>query len=103
MRLLHFFDDWKLILGDGSNAGIANNFEHKDFFYTVNDGKSIWVVYKAPNAGDTHGTSNNTRTELAQAKKCYPKTANDKLTAALKVMNISSLVLVMQGLHQLIP
>ncbi|MDT0540345.1 MULTISPECIES: polysaccharide lyase family 7 protein [Croceitalea] len=85
-----FFDDWKLILGDGSNAGIANNFEHKDFFYTVNDGKSNWVVYKAPNAGNTHGTSNNTRTELAQAKKWYPKTANDKLTATLKVMNVSS-------------
>jgi len=34
-----FFDHWKLILGDGSNAGIANNFEHKDYFYTANDGK----------------------------------------------------------------
>ena len=85
-----FFDHWKLILGDGSNAGFANNYKNKDFFYTANDGKSDWVVYKAPNAGDTHGTSNNTRTELAQAKKWYPKTADDKLTATLKVMNVSS-------------
>lgn len=84
-----FFDHWKLILGDGSNVGIANNFENKDFFYTANDGED-WVVYKAPNGGDTHGTSNNTRTELAQQKKWYPKTANDKLTATLKVMNVSS-------------
>ncbi|MGH1435548.1 MAG: polysaccharide lyase family 7 protein [Lewinella sp.] len=88
--VIPFFDHWKLILGDGSNAGFANNFEHKDFFYTANDGESDWVVYKAPNAGDTHGTSNNTRTELAQAKKWYPATANDKLTATLKVMNVSA-------------
>jgi hypothetical protein len=85
-----FFDHWKLILGDGSNAGNATNFENKDFFYTENDGEKDWVVYKAPNAGDTHGTSNNCRTELAQEKKWYPKTANDKLTATLKVMNVSS-------------
>lgn len=88
--VIPFFDHWKLILGDGSNAGFANNFEHEDFFYTANDGKNDWVVYKAPNAGDTHGTSNNTRTELAQAKKWYPATANDKLAATLKVMNVSA-------------
>ncbi len=88
--VIPFFDHWNLILGDGSNAGHANNFENKDFFYTVNDGTSNWIVYKAPNAGDTHGTSNNTRTELAQVKKWYPATANDKLTATLKVMNVSS-------------
>ncbi|SNQ42468.1 Alginate lyase, family PL7_5 [Cellulophaga lytica] len=88
--VIPFFDHWKLILGDGSNAGIANNFENKDFFYTTNDGKDNWIVFKAPNGGDTHGTSNNTRTELAQAKKWYPKTANDKLTATLKVMNVSA-------------
>ena len=88
--VIPFFDHWKLILGDGTNAGIANNFENKDFFYTTNDGNSDWVVFKTPNGGDTHGTSNNTRTELAQAKKWYPKTANDKLTATLKVMNVSA-------------
>ncbi|MEO9893018.1 polysaccharide lyase family 7 protein [Aurantibacter sp.] len=85
-----FFDDWKLILGDGSNVGIANKFENRDFFYTTNDDKTNWIVFKAPNGGDTHGTSNNTRTELAQIKKWYPKTANDKLTATLKVMNVSA-------------
>ncbi len=85
-----FFNDWRLILGDGSNAGHANNFEHKDFFFTQKDGESNWVVYKAPNGGDTHGTSNNTRTELAQEKKWYPSKANDKLTATLKVMNVST-------------
>ena len=64
-----FFKHWKLILGDGSNAGDATDFEHKDFFYTTKDGETNWVVYKAPNQGDTHGTSRNTRTELAQTKK----------------------------------
>ena len=59
-------------------------------FHTANDGNSDWVVFKAPNGGDTHGTSNNTRTELAQVKKWYPKTANDKLKATLKIMNVSS-------------
>ncbi|RKR07016.1 alginate lyase [Maribacter vaceletii] len=88
--VIPFFNDWKLILGDGSNVGNAINFENKNFFYTVKEGNTNWVVYKAPNGGDTHGTSNNTRTELAQEKKWYPKTANDKLTATLKVMNVSS-------------
>jgi hypothetical protein len=88
--VIPFFEHWKLILGDGSNVGIANNFEQKDFFYTAHDDHGDWVVFKAPNGGDTHGTSNNTRTELAQVKKWYPKTANDTLTATLKVMNVSS-------------
>ena len=88
--VIPFFDDWKLVLGNGNNAGFANNFEHKDFFYTQNEKGTNWVVFKAPNAGSTHGTSNNTRTELGQIKKWYPKTANDKLTATLKVKNVSS-------------
>jgi len=88
--VIPFFDHWKLILGDGSNAGIPIDFENKDFFYTTNENNSEWVVFKSPNGGDTHGTSNNTRTELAQVKKWYPKTANDKLTATLKVKNVST-------------
>ena len=87
--IIPFFNHWSLILGDGSNAGHANNFEHEDFFYTANDGIRNWVVYKAPNSGDTHGTSNNTRTELAQMKKWSPLT-DAKLTATLKVMNVST-------------
>jgi len=87
--VIPFFDHWKLILGNGANAGIANNFQHKDFFYTTNDGEKDWVVYKTPNAGDTHGTSNNCRTELAQLKKWSPM-ADAKLTATLKVMNVAS-------------
>jgi hypothetical protein len=47
------------------------------------------VVYKAPNGGNTHGTSNNTRTELAQVKKWSPMT-DAELSASLKVMNVSS-------------
>jgi len=88
-EIIPFFNDWNLILGDGSNVGHANKYEHKDFFYTANDGKRNWIVYKAPNSGDTHGTSNNTRTELAQSKKWSPET-DAKLTATLKVMNVSS-------------
>lgn len=87
--IIPFFDHWNLILGDGSNAGQANNFEQEDFFYTTKDKNGDWVVYKAPNAGDTHGTSNNTRTELAQTKKWFPL-MDAKLTATLKVMNVSA-------------
>ncbi|MBT8316885.1 MAG: polysaccharide lyase family 7 protein, partial [Lutibacter sp.] len=87
--VIPFFDHWNLILGDGSNAEIANNFEQKDFFYTETDENGNWVVFKAPNAGDTHGTSNNCRTELAQLKKWYAQTPA-KLSATLKVMNVSA-------------
>ncbi len=87
--VIPFFQHWNLILGDGSNVGQAIDFEHKDFFYATNDGTRDWVVFKTPNAGNTHGTSNNTRTELAQLKKWSPMT-NAKLNATLKVMNVAN-------------
>lgn len=87
--VLSILNHWNLILGDGSNAGPPVDFENKDFFYTAHDSTGDWVVYKAPNAGDTHGTSNNTRTELAQLKKWYPMT-DANMTATLKVMNVSA-------------
>lgn len=87
--VIPFFNHWNLILGDGSNAGEAIDFEDENFFYTAKDDQGDWVVFKAPNAGDTHGTSNNTRTELAQTKKWYPMT-DAKLSATLKVMNVST-------------
>jgi len=83
-----FFDNWNLILGDGSNVGKATKFQKENFFYTANEEGENWVVYKTPNAGNTHGTSNNTRTELAQLKKWSPMTSN-KLNATVKVMNVS--------------
>ena len=88
-ELIPFFDHWNLILGDGSNAGKAIDFESKDFFYTANGAEGDWVVFKTPNAGNTHGTSNNTRTELAQLKKWSPMTGG-KMTATLKVMNVAT-------------
>ncbi len=87
--VISFFQHWNLILGDGSNAGQATDFEHKDFFYATNDGKQDWVVFKTPNAGNTHGTSNNTRTELAQLQK-WSATNTNKLNATLKVMNVAT-------------
>lgn len=87
-EVLPIYDKFHLILGDGTNVGQPVKYENKDFFYVTNDGKHDWVVYKTPNAGDTHGSSNNTRTELAQSKKWYPETpANLKSTC--KVMNVS--------------
>lgn len=88
-EVIPFFEHWNLILGDGSNATQAIDFAHEDFFYTETEGNTNWVVYKAPNSGNTHGTSNNTRTELAQLKKWSPMT-DAKLSATLKVMNVSA-------------
>jgi len=87
--VLPIFDHYKLILGNGSNVGHPIDFENSDFFFTANDGTHDWVVYKTPNAGNTHGTSNNTRTELAQAKK-WSAMSEAKMTATCKVMNVSS-------------
>jgi hypothetical protein len=87
--VIPIFEHWNLILGDGSNVGQAMDFENEEFFYTTSDDKGDWVVFKTPNAGNTHGTSNNTRTELAQLKKWSPMTEN-KMNATLKVMNVSS-------------
>jgi len=88
-EVIPFFDHFKLILGDGSNVGHPIDFENKDFFFTKNDGTQNWVVYKAPNAGNTHGTSNNIRTELGQAKK-WSAMSDNKLTGTCKVMNVST-------------
>ena len=88
-KVIPFFQHWNLILGDGSNVGQAIDYENKDFFYTSTEDQQDWVVFKTPNAGNTHGTSNNTRTELAQLKKWSPFT-DSKLSATLKVMNVST-------------
>ncbi len=87
--IIPFFEHWNLILGDGSNVGQAIDYEHKNFFYTTRDDESDWVVFKSPNAGNTHGTSNNTRTELAQLKKWSPM-MEAKMNATLKVMNVAT-------------
>ena len=86
--VISFYNDFKLILGDGSNVGTPIVFENKDFFYTTKESDQDWVVYKTPNAGNTHGTSNNTRTELAQTKK-WSAMAGGNLSATCKVMNVS--------------
>ena len=86
------FDHFKLILGDGSNVGHPIDFENKEFFYTSKDHdlkNEYWITYKTPNAGNTHGTSNNTRTELAQSKK-WSAMSDNKMTATVKVMNVSA-------------
>ena len=81
------FNHFNLILGDGSNTGQPIDFNHEDFFFTAKDGNTDWIVYKTPNAGNTHGTSNNTKTELAQLKK-WSAMSEAKMTATCKIMNV---------------
>ncbi|MFK7934111.1 MAG: polysaccharide lyase family 7 protein [Saprospiraceae bacterium] len=88
-KVISFFDHFKLILGDGANVGFPIDFENKDYFYVANDDAQNWIVYKTPNAGNTHGTSSNTRTELAQAKK-WSAMSENKLTGTCKVMQVST-------------
>ena len=88
-KVIPFFQHWNLILGDGSNVGQAIDYVNADFFYTSTADQQDWVVFKTPNAGNTHGTSNNTRTELAQLRKWSPF-ADSKMNATLKVMQVSS-------------
>ena len=88
-QITPYFDDWKLILGDGTNAGDASELVNENFFYTTKKNGTDWVIYKTPNGGSTHGSSSNTRTELAQAKK-WKATTPAKLSATLKVMNVSA-------------
>lgn len=86
--VIPFFQHWSLILGDGSNVGQAINFQNEDYFYSQSDKNDNWVVFKSPNAGNTHGTSNNIRTELAQLKKWYANDEN-RLKTSVKVMNVA--------------
>jgi len=88
-NVIPFMDEWKILLGDGTNIDNLVNYEHQDFFCTTNDGKRDWVVYKTPNSGVTSKNSSNTRTELHQLKKWIPETGG-KLTGALKVMHVST-------------
>ena len=87
--VIPFMDKFKILLGDGTKSNDLVNYENKDFFYTSNDGKTDWVIYKTPNSGVTSKTSSNTRTELHQQKQWIPETGG-KLTGTLKVMHVST-------------
>ncbi|MFB9057177.1 polysaccharide lyase family 7 protein [Mariniflexile ostreae] len=87
--VIPFMDQWRILCGDGTSLKNLVDTEHKDFFYTSNDGKTDWVVYKTPNSGITSRTSNNTRTELGQIEQWMPETGG-RLTGALKVMQVSA-------------
>lgn len=86
--LMPSLEQWKILLGNGESSKDLKDFEHKDYFYTVNDGMD-WIVYKAPNGGITSPNSHNTRTELGQKAEWTPKTGG-KLTGTLKVMHVST-------------
>lgn len=85
--VIPFFDEWTITLGDGSNIKELAKYQHKDYFYQVNDGED-WLVYKTPNSGGTTPNSSNTRTELGQKKEWTPQSGG-KLTGTLKVKQVS--------------
>ncbi len=86
--VIPFLDEWTITLGDGSIVKELSKYEHKDYFYTVNDGQD-WIVYKTPNSGGTTPNSSNTRTELGQTKEWTPEVGG-KLTGTLKVKHVST-------------
>ena len=87
--VIPFMDNFSILCGDGTPSSELVNFEHKDFFYVENDGKTNWVVYKTPNSGITSRTSSNTRTELGQRSEWTPMEGG-KLTGTLKVQHVST-------------
>ncbi|WP_179333889.1 polysaccharide lyase family 7 protein [Winogradskyella costae] len=88
--VIPFMDGWSSILcGDGTSLKTLENTEHKNFFYAISDEESDWVVFKAPNAGVTTKTSNNTRTELRNMTRWTPQEGG-KLSGTLKVMHVST-------------
>lgn len=87
--VLPFLNEFSILCGDGKHSNELVNFEHIDFFYVENDGKTDWVVYKTPNSGITSRTSSNTRTELGQRGKWTPMEGG-KLTGTLKVQHVST-------------
>ncbi|MEQ8715686.1 MAG: polysaccharide lyase family 7 protein [Cyclobacteriaceae bacterium] len=86
--VLPSLDKWGILLANGESEKNLNDFEHKDYFYTANDGTD-WVVFKAPNGGITSPNSHNTRTELGQKARWIPKEGG-KLSGSLKVMHVST-------------
>ncbi len=82
-------ENFKMLLGDGTNVDNLVDYEHKDFFYSVIDGTRRWVAYKTPNSGVTSKNSSNTRTELHQKKEWTPEEGG-KLTGTVRVMHVST-------------
>ena len=83
-----FLSHWNLILGNGENIGNSGKFEDRRYFYKVTDENKTWLAFKTPNGGKTHGTSNNTRTELAQKLKWLAQ-ERSVLATTVKVMAVS--------------
>ena len=83
-----FLSHWNLILGNGENISNIAGFEDRNYFYPVTDEGKTWLAFKTPNGGTTHGTSNNTRTELAQKLKWLSE-ERSVLAATVKVKAVS--------------
>ena len=83
-----FLSHWNLILGNGENISNVAGFEDQNYFYPVTDEGKTWLAFKTPNGGTTHGTSNNTRTELAQKLKWLSE-ERSVLAATVKVKAVS--------------
>ena len=83
-----FLSHWNLILGNGENISAVETFEDGRYFYKIKENGKAWLVFKTPNGGKTHGTSNNTRTELAQKLK-WDTNGPSVLSATVKVVAVS--------------
>tara|TARA_B110000027_G_scaffold6341_1_gene5777 strand:- start:6331 stop:7398 length:1068 start_codon:yes stop_codon:yes gene_type:complete len=83
-----FLSHWSLILGNGENISDIRAFKDSRYFYEIIDEGKAWLVFKTPNGGETHGTSNNTRTELAQTQK-WDVEGYSELAATVKIMAVS--------------
>jgi hypothetical protein len=87
--VLSFMDKFKIMLGDGTNEDNLIDYKDDKFFFTANDERGDWVVYKTPNQGVTSKNSSNTRTELHEKRDWIPEEGG-KLTGTCKVTHVST-------------
>ena len=87
-EVLNIMGKSTITMGNGELIKDIENYENKDYFYTVNDGED-WVVYKTPNSGGTTKNSSNTRSELRLKDEWIPENGG-QLSGTLKVAHVST-------------
>ncbi len=88
--ILSHWDQWNILLGDGTRADSLLEFEKADYFYVQADESAEWIVFKTPNSGITSKTSSNTRSEMGQ-KQRWLTDQGGVLEGTLKIMHVSEL------------
>jgi hypothetical protein len=88
-EMVPFFREWKITLGSGKTIKNIVSFRDENYFYTLKENNTDWIVYKTPNSGVTTRNSSNTRSELHNFTEWIPEEGGN-LTGTLKVQHVST-------------